>query len=151
MRRLGGCLAAAALALTVAACGSESGSEAGSSQTGVAFEQVALVTVTAGGGQVTEHATYVDDRAALRAYVDRFPSERLQREVLAAAADADLKDGQRLAAAVVGLGCTPPTRVSVSGADDDLRITASHPPSRSIQCIAPITTVALVAVTPSAS
>lgn len=112
----------------------------------VGFQLVAMITVTEGGGHVTDRLTYLDDESALRAYVDTFSSDQLQGELLAAAEGADVPDGQRLAAAVVAVGCTPPTEVLVTGTGDERRITAYGKPSASIQCLAPITTVALVTV-----
>lgn len=154
MRRLGSALLAtavvAALGAAAVGCGSggaaDTGVDVGATSSGPAYEQVAMVTVTEGGGQVTDELTFIDSERSLHRYVDVFPSEQLQREVLAAAQYADLADGERLAAAVVDLGCSPPTRVVVTGSGADLRITASGKPTVDIQCLAPITTVALVGV-----
>ncbi|MBZ5737620.1 hypothetical protein [Nocardioides mangrovi] len=153
MRLLGPFLVAAALVL--GGCGSDqSGGSAPVGSGTVAdalYHQVAMITVTEGGGQVTDQITWVDSERSLRRYVFGFPSEQLQREVLAAAEHADLDDGQRLGAAVVDLGCSPPNEVSVTGSGADLSISASGKPSAEIQCLAPITTVALVAVDDSLS
>lgn len=111
------------------------------------FTQVAIVTQTAGGGQVAERATYLDDEDAVMDYVLAFPSEPLQRKLLAAIDPVVVPDGQRLAAAVVGLGCVVPRHLSVSGHGAELSITGRPlDGGPSIQCLAPITTVAVVLV-----
>jgi hypothetical protein len=152
MRPLGLLLLAPALLL--AACGSDTAADSvGAAQSSGTvdppYDQVAMLTVTEGGGQVTDEITWIDTERALQRYVDGFPSEQLQREVLAAAQHADLPEGERLGAAVVYLGCTPPTDAVVTGSGDDLRITATGKPSADIQCLAPITTVAVVGVSAS--
>jgi hypothetical protein len=105
--------------------------------------QVALLTATSAGGEVTTEPTELPDAAAVRAYADRFRSDRLQGEIVAAADKAEVPGGRQLAAAVVAVGCEVPTKVvgTRTGADVALRAVL---PSPTKKCFAPITTVALV-------
>ena len=110
---------------------------------GPAITQVALLTGTSAGGEVTTEPTLLADEAAVRAYADQFRNDALGGEIVAAAEKAEVPDGRQLAAAVVAIGCEVPTRVVGTGTDDDVALHAVLPkPTKA--CFAPITTVALV-------
>ena len=55
-------------------------------------------------------------------------------------------DGRVLLGAVVAVGCDVPPGVRVEGAGSDLRILAKPVPSPLQECLAPVTTVAVVSV-----
>jgi hypothetical protein len=135
------------LLLALAGCGSDEGHTDGglkpdpSASEAAQVTQVALVTGTSAGGEVTTALTVLADEAAVRTYADQFRNDGFQGEIVAAARKADVPEGQQLAAAVVAIGCEVPTKVF--GTEDDLRVVL---PSPTKECFAPITTVALVLV-----
>ncbi|MFC7492828.1 MULTISPECIES: hypothetical protein [unclassified Nocardioides] len=140
MRRTLGTLALALL-LTTAGCGDDT--DATTPVTEVA--EVAVLTATSAGGQVTTRPTLLPDERAVREYVEVFRNDRLQREIVQAAQEAEVPDDRQLAAAVVAIGCEVPTRVTGSATGDQLTVNAVLP-SPTKQCFAPITSVALVLV-----
>jgi hypothetical protein len=146
MRRTLGVLG---LLLALTACGSETQHSAGDAPDpgdGPVVTQVALLTGTSAGGEVTTEPTLLTDAAAVRAYADQFRDDELGGEIVAAADGAEVPDGERLAAAVVAVGCEVPTRVVGTGAADDVELHAVLPaPTK--KCLVPITTVALVLLT----
>ncbi|WP_028643119.1 hypothetical protein [Nocardioides sp. URHA0020] len=133
------------LLLAVAGCGPEPASDAPESapSTPSTLTQVALLSATAAGGVVTTTPTRLPDPAAVRRYAAGFRGDELEREVVAAAAAADVPAGQQLAAAVVSIGCEVPTEVVADGSGDELALRAELPPSTK-ECLAAVTTVALV-------
>ncbi|MBA2955958.1 hypothetical protein GON03_16595 [Nocardioides sp. MAH-18] len=107
--------------------------------------QVDLLTGTAAGGSVTSTATVLPDDAAVQDYAAQFRNDELGGEVVAAADDADVPDGQQLAAAVVAVGCEVPTDVEGTYDGGAVQVSATVPRSDR-QCLAPITSVALMLV-----
>ena len=142
MRRTLGIIA---LLLALAACGSdqESANDAPDPGVGPAMTQVALLTGTSAGGEVTTEPTVLADDAAVQEYADQFRNDELGGEIVTTAAKTEVPDGQQLAAAVVAVGCEVPTRVVATGTDEDVALNAVLP-SPTKECFAPITTVALV-------
>jgi len=134
-----------ALLLALAGCGSDDGTaDDAKLDPGVSgVTQVALLSGTSAGGEVTTEPTPLADAAAVRAYADQFRNDELGGEIVAAAAKAEVPEGRQLAAAVVAVGCEVPTRVVGTGTDDDVALHAVLP-SPTKKCFAPITTVALV-------
>jgi len=130
------------LLLVLAGCGSEPEADVLNPDE-PAFTQVDLLSATAAGGEVTTQPTLLPDDAAVQEYAGQFRSDELGGEIIAAADQADVPEGQQLAAAVVAVGCEVPTKVVGTGEGDDLALHAVLPPSTK-QCFAPITTVALV-------
>jgi hypothetical protein len=63
---------------------------------------------------------------------------------------ADLPRDQKLAAAVVSIGCDVPPGVTVQKLEDGVAIVPREVPSPLPECLAPVTTVALVGVDESA-
>lgn len=139
------------LLLALAACGSdvsEPANDAGDpSDSPAAVTQVDLVTGTSAGGEVTETPTVLPDEAAVLDYAAQFRNDVLGGEIVAAAKEADVPDGQQLAAAVVAVGCEVPTEVVGSGTGADVTVHAVLPSSDK-KCFAPITSVALMLVAP---
>lgn len=165
MRRSLGILLTVLLLFVVSACGSDdgSGSEAtdpgpsssapgtdgpgGSGDSGGSgWSQVALLTGSNGGGVVTEVATPLPDEAAVTAFTGGL-DDGLAAEVAEAARAVDVPDGQALYGAVVSLECVPPTAVVVTREGDDVLVSPrAEKSSPSVQCLAVVTTVALVLV-----
>lgn len=106
---------------------------------------VAMLSETAAGGRVSAAPVPIDDVDTLRDFV-RGLEGRMPRQVVRAAAGATVPDGQTLLAAVVDISCVPPLDVSVEV--DDGRVVVQplkeKPTGRAPQCLAPVTTVAIV-------
>jgi hypothetical protein len=127
--------------------GSSSSPEGSPSEAGpVDFTEVAMVSESAVGGQVSTTPTVLDSEAAVDEFAAQFDDERMGERLSAEVADADVPEGQTLLGAVVSLACDPPEEVFVEQAlNGGLTVTAGKVPNNK-QCLVPVTTVALVAV-----
>jgi hypothetical protein len=130
-----------ALLLTLVGCGSEESPAVDPGISGVS--QVALLTATSAGGEVTTEPTLLPDAAAVQEYAGQFRNDELGGDIIAAADKAEVPEDQQLAAAVVAVGCDVPLRVVGTGTGADVALHAVLPESTK-KCFAPITTVALV-------
>jgi hypothetical protein len=153
MRRILGTLTLA-LVLALPGCGEDgaagSASDAGqgdSGQADTAAPHVTLVSAAAGGGANATHVSVLEDDAALGSYARQF-SMALRGAVTRAAARIDVGDDEVLVAQVVAIGCDIPTDASVTGADEAAAIVAKRTRTTMRECLAPVTTVGLAAVTP---
>ena len=156
-RTLGSLLLTTVLASSVlTGCGSDRGadekagdtgsSDAGSPGGTVDFTQVAIVSATAAGGRPSPRATVLDDAAAVGAFSEQFRSPAMGQQLLKAVKAADVAAGRTLVGAVVALGCDVPPGVTVHRMGDGLAITPLPVPSPLPECLAPVTSVALVTV-----
>jgi hypothetical protein len=168
-RHLGSLLPAltlvAALAASLAACGDDdSGSVAKDPATTAStasqqtesptdpseepfgYRLVDMITVTAAGGQPSAEASALGDDASVRRFVAQFTNDGLARQVRDSVARTEVPEGQTLYGAVVALGCDSPTDVEVDVTAGGVAITAQPVPSPLPECLAPMTTVALVLV-----
>ncbi|WP_228941108.1 hypothetical protein [Nocardioides sp. Leaf374] len=144
MRLLLGTLTVLVLA-SGCADGQTSGSAADPVRAGAEPEVVALLSATAAGGRPGAGPTHLrgpGDVAALVADL-RGP---LVGEVRRAVEGADVPQGSELVGGVVAVGCEPAEDVAVEGAGEGLRLTAAPAPATGRECLAPVTTVALVLV-----
>jgi hypothetical protein len=132
-------------AASPAASPSQSSSDSTSDGAGD-FTEVALLRLTGGGGRVGHRATVLDDPAAVDRFAAQFRSEALGNQLAAAIREADVPEGRTLAAAVVSIGCDVPPGVTVEKLEDGLAILPLKVPSPLPECLAAVTTVALVAV-----
>ncbi|WP_182525890.1 hypothetical protein [Nocardioides dongkuii] len=144
------------LLAVLAACGTEGNPPAATDTPGAsaspaspdtpAWSEVALVSESAGRGEVAAVATPLPDEAAVRGFVAPF-DDRLANEVAVAARAAAVPEGQELYGAVVAIGCEVPSGVTVVQEGEDVVVTAmKEKPSPGVQCLVPVTTVALVLV-----
>ena len=113
----------------------------------VDFELVDTITVTAAPGGTVGEAVPLPDDAAVQAFVARFGASALAQQVSDLAAHTDVPDGEELYGAVAAVGCDSPDQVAVTedGAGG-LTITALPVPDPRPECLAAMTTVALVLV-----
>lgn len=137
-RSLGWC----AVALALAGCGSSSSSSA------VATEPrtVAILSATAAGGEVSEVGVVLGGDAAVSGFVESFEQRDFAAEVQAVASSAELEDGEVLVAATIAIGCDVPPGVAVSREGDHWLIVPKKVIDPHLECFAPVTSVALVAV-----
>jgi hypothetical protein len=116
----------------------------------VDFTEVGLLSLTGGGGTVGYRATILDDRTAVNRFAAQFRSPALGNQLRTAIRRADVPADQVLAAAVVSVGCDVPPGVVVQRLEDGLAIVPLEVPNPLPECLAPVTTTALVAVDESA-
>jgi hypothetical protein len=102
---------------------------------------VTLVHATAGGGHPESRATDVSDRSGLTAYVRQFSDELAAKVTRAAGAAA----GRPVLAQVVAVGCDVPAGARL---EDDVIVPAKVDAPRP-ECLAPVTTVGVVALSGS--
>jgi hypothetical protein len=160
-------LSALLLTSLLAGCGDDTGSDArgdrsasdtrtGDTRTGgtadpgpdgtVPFTEVGLPHATAAGGKVDPAAVPLDSPAAVRDFTADLDGGELARDVQDQVAATDVPEGQALVGAVVSIGCDVPPGVAVHDTEDGLQITALAVKAPTVECFAPVTTVALVLV-----
>lgn len=110
------------------------------------YTQIALVSQTAAGGTVSTQAVPLDDDAALAAFVGQFRQTGLGSRIARKVAAATIPEGQQIVGAVVSIGCDVPPGVAVSGEPGSWTITPQKVADPLPECLAPVTTVAIVAV-----
>lgn len=112
----------------------------------VDFTEIAMVSESNVGGEVSEMATVLDSDAAVAEFSAQFDDERMGQRLSAEVAKADVPEGQTLVGAVVSMACDPPAEVFVEqGLAGGVTVSAGKVPNDK-QCLVPVTTVALVAV-----
>lgn len=110
-------------------------------------DDVTIVSATAAGGQVaTGPATELADDEAVQEFGRQFRNDGLVAKISRVAARTDPPVGTTLYAAVVAVGCDVPTGVVVTSSDAGVVITAEPSKPSTVQCLAAVTTVALVLV-----
>ena len=147
----------AALLLSMSACGSDQGSaqdptddpsSGEPTSPEFTYDVVALVSGSAAHGPSEKGArpALLSDEAALAQYAEQFQGP-LPASLKSQGGQAlsDLAPGQALTATVVAVGCEPPTQVRVTHAGGTVSI-AAVPVESNIQCLVPVTTVALVSM-----
>ena len=125
-------------------------SGASSTRGAVDFTEVALLSETAAGGEVEQRATVLDNATAVNGFAAQFDNGAMSDGLTTAVREADVAEGQELAAAVVSIGCDVPPGVTVQKLEGGVAILPLKVKSPLKECLAPVTTVALVAVDESA-
>jgi hypothetical protein len=109
------------------------------------FTQVALISVSNADGTMDPQAVVLDSQAAVDDFAGQFSGTQMRTALTKAYKKADVPADEVLVGAVVGVSCQPPSEVHVEEIKDGVEITAD-PVKTKIQCIVPVTTVALVSV-----
>ena len=154
MMTLGTSLALACVGVLLAGCGtgssspratdgSTSPSPSGSAQ---GATTIAVLSQTAGGGQVDLHARPLDTPDQVRAFTQPLMQRGLGSRIRKALAKADVPDGAHVYGAIVSIGCDVPPGVSVVRTDEGVQIVPHEVASPRPECLAPVTTVGLVAL-----
>lgn len=141
MRRRRGVLVSVLLASTLVACGEEETDVAG----GPHIELLGLVHQTAAGGRVAETLTPIGTPRALDDYVARFRGTTLADDIRAMAED--YAGPGVVSAAVIAVGCDVPPGAEFGVNSDGAYVEARRVADPLPECLAAVTTVALVAVT----
>lgn len=157
MKRSLGTLLAGATMVAVAACGSQSSSTATSGPAGsssspsndpnltIDATTIALLSQTGGRGQQSSSATPLSTPADIASFTAGM-APALAHRITKAVAKATPPDGTQLAGAVVAIGCDVPPGVDVIRGADRPQIIAKEVASPRVECLAPVTTVAIVAI-----
>jgi hypothetical protein len=115
----------------------------------VDFTQVALISVSNAEGTMDPQAVVLDSQAAVDEFAGQFSGSQMRTALTKAYKKSDVPDGEVLVAAVVGVSCQPPSELHVKQTKSGVEITAD-PVKNKVQCLVPVTTVALVSVPESA-
>jgi hypothetical protein len=150
MKRTLGTLFATAVLLS--GCGSSSSTTATDPATtsdpndSVVFTSLGLISQTGGGGHVNPVASPLDTEAQVAAFVAQFRAPSVANRIRHLLATHAHAAGTHVVGAVVALGCDVPPGVDVTQGTDQVQIIAKEVASPLPECLAPVTTVAVVAV-----
>ena len=109
------------------------------------YTRIALISESNVDGTVDPHATVLDSQAAVDEFAGTFSGSQMGESLQREYQDADVPDGEVLVGAVVGVSCQPPSKLHVEKTEEGVDITATAKISK-VQCLVPVTTVALVSV-----
>lgn len=126
--------------------GSRSTSDSPAPSGAVEFTQIALISQTAAGGKTDPRPTVLTNRVRVRRFASQFERDDLAGRMLATIRKADLPTGHNFAAAVVSIGCDVPPGVTVQRQEGALAILPLKVKNPLQECLAPVTTVALVSI-----
>ena len=105
-----------------------------------------MVTETAVGGMTSPGAVALTDTAAVQQFSGQFEDDRMQTRLIQVFDDLTVPDDQAAYAAVVAIGCEVPPDVVVTSTDTGILIEGTKPTTKPVECIAPMTSVAIVLV-----
>jgi len=134
-------------ALVLAGCGDEKPGEADDEPRGpIDFELVEMVTETAVGGMVSPGAVPLADVIAVEQFSGQFENDRMETRLVQLFDGLEVPDDKAAYAAVVAIGCEVPPDVTVTSTDTGILIEGTKPTTKPVQCLAPMTSVAVVLV-----
>ena len=151
MRRTLGTLFATTALVATAGCGSSTSSTTAGpdspSPGPVAGAHVfPLISMTGGGGRVSQTASELDTPAQVRAFTSQFRVPAITHQIMAAVTKAELR-GQPVFGAVVAIGCDRPPGVDViTDSAGRVQIVPHEVASPLPECLAAVTTVAIVSI-----
>jgi hypothetical protein len=148
MKRLLGSLVLVVALAAPLACGDKSDDRADDTatpdQTDGAAEVVAIVGGSAAGGDVARSITILDSDQAVRRYVRQFRSPAFAADLADALAAHPPEDGRVLGAVVMEVSCDIPPSATVAEVDGRYVVTPGKVPSPHPECVAAVTSVAVV-------
>jgi hypothetical protein len=105
-----------------------------------------MVTETAVGGMVSPGAVPLADTSAVQQFAGQFEDDRMQTRLIQLVDGLTVPDDQAAYAAIVALGCDVPPDVTVTSTDTGILIEPVASDASPVECVAPMTTVAVVLV-----
>lgn len=150
MRYILGTLVAMTTLLLAAGCGTDGGSTADepspTRSAPAAPELVAILSQTAAGGATTQEAVDLGSTVGLDRLLEGVSRGGLDEQVRDRVAATDVGDGQRLMGSVISIGCDVPVDVKVFQDAGDVRLEPIFMGKPMQECLAAVTSVALVLV-----
>ena len=137
-----------AVAVVLAGCGDEqTGGEADKEPLGlIDFELVEMVTETNVGGIQSPGAIPLADVSAVQQFSAQFDDDRMATRLVQLIEGLQVPDDQAAYAAVVAIGCEVPPDVTVTSTDTGILIEGTKSDLKPVECLAAMTTVAVVLV-----
>ena len=87
----------------------------------------------------------LDSQKAVEEFAGQFSGDQMRNALARQYARADLPNGEVMLGAVVDVSCQPPSELQVEKTKRGIEVTATTKVSK-VQCLVPVTTVALVSV-----
>ncbi len=112
----------------------------------VEYTAIALVSASNAEGSVSPQAVVLDSQKAIEDFTRQFSGDQMGQALARQYERADLPKGEVMLGAVVDVSCEPPSDVQVKKTKNGIQITATTKVSKNVQCLVPVTTVALVSV-----
>jgi hypothetical protein len=114
----------------------------------IQYTAIALVSASNAEGSVSPRGVVLDSRKAVEEFSGQFSGAQMVRALEKEYSRADLPKDEVMMGAVVDVSCQAPTGLQVEKTKRGVEITASGKPSKGkeVQCLVPVTTVALVSV-----
>lgn len=112
----------------------------------VEYTAIALVSASNAEGSVSPHAVVLDSQKAIEDFARQFSGDQMGQALARQYSRADLPKDEVMLGAVVDVSCEPPSDVQVEKTKDGIEVTATAKVSKNVQCLVPVTTVALVSV-----
>ena len=111
----------------------------------VEYTAIALVSASNAEGTVSPRAVVLDSQKAVEEFAGQFSGDQMGNALARQYARADLPKGEVMLGAVVDVSCQPPSDLQVEKTKRGIEVTATTKASK-VQCLVPVTTVALVSV-----
>jgi hypothetical protein len=111
----------------------------------VEYTAIALISASNAEGTVSPRAVVLDSQKAVGKFAGQFSGDQLGNALARQYARADLPKGEVMLGAVVDVSCQPPSDLQVEKTKRGIEVTATTKASK-VQCLVPVTTVALVSV-----
>ncbi len=111
----------------------------------IEYTAIALVSASNAEGSVEPRAVVLDSQKAVEQFASQFSGDQMRNALSKEYARADLPKDEVLLGAVVDISCEAPSDLQVEKTKRGVEITATAKASK-VQCLVPVTTVALISV-----
>jgi hypothetical protein len=111
----------------------------------IEYTAIALVSASNAEGTVSPRAVVLDNQRAVEGFARQFSGDQMGNALARQYTRADLPNGEVMLGAVVDVSCQPPSELQVEKTRRGIEVTATAKASK-VQCLVPVTTVALVSV-----
>ena len=112
----------------------------------IEYTAIALVSASNAEGTVSPRAVVLDSQKAVGKFAGQFSGDQMGRALAREYARADLPKDEVMLGSVVDVSCQAPSDLQVEKTRRGVEVTATGKASKNVQCLVPVTTVALVSV-----